>query len=250
MVYDDRIIAYLDILGFHEKIKETERESLETGGESKTLEFLISSLSYLQGEIRAAIENLELPPGTIATMFSDTIVVSIPKAQSVGVLHLFAILKGLQIKSTHENIFLRGCITFGKLYHTEEVIIGPALINAYKVEISAAVYPRIVIDPKVMDLYVRGYDERNGDYKIKDYDYHLTFEDDFDGTSYIDYFNDIVNYVIVDPELYFAKLNNAIEKVLKDGDPSLRMKYMWMQQKIKSANYLDDVKYSNRPLSE
>src|SRR6476646_1099814 len=95
--YEHRIVAFIDILGFAEKIKQTENET--NPEEAATiLKDLTDSLQILKRLISKSIEDEELPLGTMASMFSDTIVVSVPKTQSYGVLYLFELLKTLQIR--------------------------------------------------------------------------------------------------------------------------------------------------------
>ena len=170
-------------------------------------------------------------------MFSDLIVFSQPQSESVGVLAMFAALKKLQISMLNKNILLRGSIVFGKLIHKDNIIIGPALVNAYNVESKSAVYPRIVIDPIVVNLYLRkdGIIQA-GRRRIKDFDYEFTFSDDFDGTYYIDYFNCIDDYLTdSESKLYYLKMEKLIQKGKNNKDTGIRMKYLWMNEKLKEA---------------
>lgn len=246
--YEERIVAFIDILGFAEKIKVTEKEDEPEVAEAM-LRNLSEAVRFFQTKIKKAIEELDLPGRTIASMFSDTIVVSIPKAESAGVLYLFELLKELQINLLLKDILLRGGIVHGKLVHTEQLIIGPALVNAHNLESKSALYPRIVIDPRVLFLYVRNNGETKKNLRLKDYDYHLTFTEDFDGTSYVDYFNSVDEYVpMKNTTAYFAKMNEIISKGTSRStkDIGIRMKYMWMKKKLEQSNYTDEIKYSKK----
>src|SRR5271156_3287745 len=44
----------------------------------------------------------------------------------------------------------RGAITSGSLFHHERYIVGPALVRAYQIEQSVAIYPRIILDDAAM----------------------------------------------------------------------------------------------------
>jgi hypothetical protein len=242
--YEHRIVAFIDILGFAEKIKLTVSETKPAEAQ-EMLKSLSDALQLLQHGILQSIDDKELPIGTKASMFSDTIVVSVPKAESAGVLHLFELLKELQIKLIFKNILLRGGVVHGQLIHTESLILGPALVEAYNLESKSALYPRIVIDPRVLSLYARVNGELNRSYKLKDYDYHLTFESDLDGTSYVDYFNSVDNYV---PKKDVPAYFRAMKGIIKSGtsratkDIGIRMKHMWMKKKLESANYPIEIK--------
>ena len=210
----------------------------------KMLRNLSDAVRFLQDKITGAINDLELPEGTIASMFSDTIVVSILKTESAGVLYLFELLKELQINLLMKDILLRGGIVYGKLVHTENLIIGPALVNAHNLESKSALYPRIVIDPKVLRLYIRENGEQKESLRLADYEYHFTFKEDFDGTSYIDYFNSVKEYTpLKDINEYFVMMNELIMTGTRSRDIGIRMKYMWMKNKLKDANYSVEEKY-------
>ncbi|MBK9479641.1 MAG: hypothetical protein IPP56_09545 [Bacteroidetes bacterium] len=233
--YQNRIVAYIDILGFTEMIKNTVREdNPETS--SQNLNAIYNIVANFQEYFNQIRTRRGLKDNCSITMFSDLIVFSQPQSESVGVLAMFEALKRLQINMLSKNILLRGSIVFGKLVHNQNIVIGPALINAYNVESKSAVYPRIVIDPKVMNLYVRknGIIHRAGK-KIKDLDYDIT-SDDFDGTYYIDYFNFVDDYLQNSKSSsYYEGMEKLIERGKKSQDTGIRMKYLWMDEKLKEA---------------
>lgn len=64
----------------------------------------------------------------------------------------------LQTKLITRGILVRGSISFGKLFSddTNNIIVGPGLINAYELEAKAN-YPRIIIDRTIIpQLYQTG----------------------------------------------------------------------------------------------
>jgi len=243
--YDKRLVAFIDILGFKNLIDKTEAKGTEDSNKQalETIKKLQQVIYSFQNRIRSAINKNELPDGTIASMFSDTIVVSIPKQESIGIIALFKIIKYTQVELISKNILLRGGIVFGELIHNESLIIGPALINAYEVESKSAVYPRIVIDPKVLYLYAR----RNGipinNARISEKDLSSTLKKDFDGTYYIDYFNDLVDLTRPQVKEYIMSISTMVKGVSKlRNNTSLRMKYLWMGEKLKRSDYFHLIK--------
>lgn len=151
MNYEYRIAAFIHILAFSEMIKATDSDDPKKHEEVQAmLHKLQEVIRFLQSEIKKAIAKHDLPNGTTASMFSDTVVVSIPKAESRGVWRLLQLLKKLQIKLITNDILLRGGIVHGKLIHEEQLIIGPDLVNTFEVESKSALYPRIVIDPNAL----------------------------------------------------------------------------------------------------
>ncbi len=138
--YSDRIVAFVDILGFEALVR---RLDSEPELHNKLHQALASIGSYKQSSLseNTAQSALEV------SVFSDSIVVSgTPNdARSViwSVLHLQCSLLALAIPS-------RGGIARGHTVHTDEILYGVGFLNAYHLEQSAAVYPRVVIDPNLV----------------------------------------------------------------------------------------------------
>jgi hypothetical protein len=149
------------------------------------------------------------------------------------VLSIFAALKKLQIHLIRDAILLRGGIVQGRLIHDSDILFGPALISAYNLESTSALYPRIVIDPKVLNIYSRKDGEKMSDLRIRHFDYHKTFSKDLDGFSFIDYFQDVQDYIQNGTaDAYYSQVCDLIKKGIKSPDVGIRMKYMWMKEKV------------------
>lgn len=237
MIYQNRIVAFIDILGFKELVKQTVNDREPELGKQK-LDSLYNVVEYVTDFMNLSREEIGFEGDTKTTLFSDSIVISIDRANSHGILTIFATLKKLQIHLIKDGILLRGGIVYGKLIHKDDILIGPALIAAYNLESSAALYPRIVIDPKVTSLFARQNGTVMGKLRIRNFDYHKTFaKDPFDGTFYIDYFNDIDNYVKTETKDYIIQLDSLVTKGVKTGDIGIKMKYMWMREKLKTSEY-------------
>jgi len=238
-LYQNRIVAYIDILGFTELIKQTINEN-DPEFAARKLNILYGIVKNIRAYMSAARNKRHLSGNCAVTMFSDTIIFSQPKTESLGVLAMFDVIKRLQINMLQKGILLRGGIVYGKLVHNDEIILGPALINAYNVESKSAVYPRIVIDPKVTWLYIRKDGKPIGQKRIKDFADDFLFTDDFDGTYYIDYFNEVESYLTaLNLSEYYSTIKNMITKGKKSDDTGIRMKYLWMEKKLKEAIELD-----------
>jgi len=68
------------------------------------------------------------------------------------------------------GVLLRGGISFGDLYMDQEVVFGPALVDAYLLAEKVAKFPRIVVDPRIMKVIkesARNYDELNELWSIR-----------------------------------------------------------------------------------
>ena len=69
---------------------------------------------------------------------------------------------------------------------------------------------------------------------------------DLDDISYIDYFNFEENEIFNNDELldYFKQLCEMIAKYVDSSDISIRMKYLWMRNKVKKSNLYKKPQYA------
>src|SRR5947207_13388238 len=52
----------------------------------------------------------------------------------------------LQLGLLATGIFTRGGIAKGRLHHTDKVVFGPAMLEAYRLESSISRFPRVLVD--------------------------------------------------------------------------------------------------------
>jgi hypothetical protein len=216
--YDDRIVAFLDILGFSELVY-SESNITPFAGIFET----INSEEYQ----RNFIENPSLKDLTITSM-SDSIAISIKHDDADCYDKLIRLLLGVITLFADNNNILRGAITQGKLYHCKNIIFGPAFVKAYKLERDIAIYPRCIIDDSVKeDLLALG---KRGE-AVFDY-----FIEDFDGNAYLDVIPYIINSIPRDPG-YLQTLQRIhsllVENLRKfkniqgDNNSKILLKYKW-----------------------
>ena len=77
--------------------------------------------------------------------------------------------------------YTRGAIVIGQTFHHENVIFGPALINAYKLEREVAKYPRVIVQPEAIQ-YINPQSSFKGYTETRFQDIRL----DTDGLYYVD----------------------------------------------------------------
>jgi hypothetical protein len=87
-----------------------------------------------------------------AAFFSDTLVILDPINEKVGA-HLALIGLAIQASWIQVNLaaagfFVRGALTLGKAHLEDKLLYGPALVDAYDLERTVAVNPRIVLSPE------------------------------------------------------------------------------------------------------
>lgn len=148
-------MAFIDILGFSEIIDESCRQPEIVSG----LRALFGDIASVQNTILSdnhAITEIErmfpkLKGKTIPTQavaFSDTIVLSrVVREETEKILSLISLINRTSefcSRLLEYGCLTRGAITIGKLFHEGNVIFGPALVEAYRLESKVAVFPRVL----------------------------------------------------------------------------------------------------------
>ena len=155
LIYQDRLVAFVDILGFKDAVNKSagadewciklrkKINRLVDNNESFQLyndAFKVLYEEQLKGK---AEETAEIK------FFSDCIVFSSEVAKNINdniVTIFLKFIMNLAIETANFGFLLRGGITFGKIRHDHNKCFGPAMNRAYLLESETAVYPRILID--------------------------------------------------------------------------------------------------------
>lgn len=142
-MYEERYIAFIDILGFKNIVTNTFNFPEEFNRLDQTL-------SYLESLKR---KNYHDPwgnkwMGMEFTMFSDSIVISYPATGNGNAFHILLELAHLCLDVLNMGYIFRGGVTVGPLVHKGDICYGPAMNNAVNLE-KRAKYPRIIIEDNV-----------------------------------------------------------------------------------------------------
>lgn len=224
--YIDSYVAYLDILGFKNFIKNNSDFNRVKGLYDTITEtyenVLNSSAKHLKSEDITSVT---------FNIISDSIILSISKNRSYSLEILVTFVNALtsDIISDYGLLF-RGGISDGQYYSNDNITFGPALVDAYIQENKYAVLPRIIIPE---EIYL--------EYRNKNPNGHI------DLITSIDYFD--LNYIADYMKYFFIVhlenfLKKAIErdkiierissfrKVITDGicnkDNHIRQKYVYL----------------------
>lgn len=225
--YHDRIVAFIDILGFTTLIQ---RLGNDDGLHSRLLSALQKIGRYKQfaGNPQCAQKNLEV------SVFSDSIVISsVPQ-------HLFEVIwscLGLQSQLLAIGILTRGGISIGRTFHEKDILYGEGMIKAYRLESGSAIYPRIVVDPELMP-------------KITDGQRAMFLNEDHDGLWFVDFFADGIlppgSEALLedgwDPHhVALIELGKLIKKeIAATNNTNHQMKWQWLEhQRINALNFLE-----------
>ncbi len=140
-IYSERYVAFVDILGFSEIVRNSQYSPYQAAELVRVLERIRSRATS------AAIKQTDdlLGDDFKAQSFSDTIVLS-EAASETGLKYLLFSVENLVLDLLAQGILTRGGVAKGLLHHSDAVAFGPAFLAAYHLETTIAKYPRIVVD--------------------------------------------------------------------------------------------------------
>jgi hypothetical protein len=137
--YEDRVVTFIDVLGFAELVKASDVDVIARAKVSKLIltDELFAKFSerFFRGD---------------ATFFSDSFVLSV---QAEGIIFLIREAGQLCRRLLLLGFPCRGAVTAGALYHRDRLVVGPALVKAYQLEQSVAIYPRVILDEAAMERW-------------------------------------------------------------------------------------------------
>lgn len=261
MKYDTRLIAFVDILGFKEIIKQSEKNPAK-------IELIYSVLDYLkvweapkswnlkvveiEGDAqKKGVENFDISNKTNCTTFSDSIVISVKIDNNVNEMAstLIANLAYIGAILIEQGILIRGAITIGEIIHENNgTVFGQGLIDSYLLESSYSKYPRIILSDKLIAKlnYPFGY-------KKDRYPYHQYLDRFFDGCVG---FHQMIYYEVVENSDVMTKDElvrglTKIRKVIIEGldmsfeNPEVFEKYKWMKEQYNKL-IISDYDYNTK----
>ena len=231
MNYEDRVVCFLDVLGFQYHIERTVNK------DGSDVEQNIDNLAQAFLDIRDLLD-IDRPDerlgGQEVTQFSDSLVISFPAIEESGVFFALLNILWVQMNLARHGLLVRGAVARGKLIHNLKVLFGPALIEAYLLETKAALYPRVIVSKSIIDLGIskrfKGNLPQHEEESIMD-----ILKKDSDGMYYVDYLTKAqgeLNEPELDYPLYLGTLQQIIAHGLEVKDPSIAIKYQWMKEKF------------------
>jgi len=154
--FEDRYVAFVDILGFRNIVARMEREqglfstvrdALKTIDEQarEFRNYRVARKKSHEALIASGQVPLTPPPQLQMTAFSDCYVIS----ETAPAWRVLAGVQALGATLLAQGILCRGAVVRGAAYHRDRVLFGPAVIEAYELESQVAKYPRILVTEKV-----------------------------------------------------------------------------------------------------
>lgn len=266
--YEKRIIAFIDILGFRELIKDSEKNPA-------TLEKIYEIINYFKNwekpeswnlktiEIeedaqKKGLANFDLSNKSTCTCFSDSIIVSIKISDGDINAILSTLIANISYIGSYiiqKGILFRGAMTIGNIIHQDNgIILGQGFIDAYNLESKLATFPRIVVSDKLIkELNYPLEAKRNR------YPYHQYLTRDKDGCigfNQLKYFEVVQSWTEMKKDILKDALDKT-RKVIIDGLdysfelPSVHSKYQWLKNEYNSLIILtDNIKQPIKELNE
>lgn len=219
--YVNKLIAWLDVLGMSKKI-------IESGESISGAEVIITDIGKLRNCVENSCKELLMQNKLEYIQLNDGFII-VSELDCIN--ELCKILCEIQWKILIEVKFLaRGALTAGQIIISQDlkVIIGPAFIQAYKMEDENAIFPRILFSDEIYR-----YIEKNN----IEFPY---IEEDTDHFKYLDFLK--YEYDLEDNSRNFDnKLKvHGIKKILKkyysdniNKDKSISQKYGWIINKLR-----------------
>jgi len=141
--YEHRFIAYIDILGWSEACRDPNNLTVVAEVARRLSELPRSFSKRLKDELKKTKGVVADPihQASEVVTFSDNLAVSTPAG--VNYTFFFKFLTFVCRDLLTQGFLTRGGVTVGNLCHRENMIFGPALIEAVTLE-REAIYPRLV----------------------------------------------------------------------------------------------------------
>lgn len=244
--YSYRAVAFLDVLGFQSKLKEfedeaidyrnsfTDDDNLEESGEDiadNVPVFYSQKASDFIETFNNAISKLDKDKFSYY-LFSDNICITAKNLNTndeKSLVELLLVVSELFFEFVQRGYFLRGGIDYGLFIDKSSIALGVPLANAYKMETTKAIFPRIVLSKdfiKQFEVYPReGVQEFTS----------LFISSLIKSSCEIQYLN-VFNHIfkVEDKEYFFERYNHNITENLSNSQSSenIFLKYRWLAEEF------------------
>lgn len=202
LITEEYMVAFIDILGASRKIKKDSAGSLNTVHRVYEKALKLYKSQSLSERHTTFCED-DTVEQIITKIFSDNIVLyTRVNDDSKGCfIHLVYLSAFMQAIFLNEGLLVRGGIAKGDFYGDDIMIWGNALVTAFEIENTIAVYPRIVVQSRIINGV--------GEEFAKEFE---CLSVDEDGCYYVDYLSDSL----------FDDIDGAINKAVDKCDIELK----------------------------
>jgi hypothetical protein len=227
-MYENRIVAFIDILGFSNIVENT---VIDPNIENEKVLALRNALIGINENANWLNTNAD---SRRITQFSDSIIISFLDNDDLAFRNFLENVSRVIIKLFLKNKFLvRGGVCKGKLLHEDKVIFGPAFNESYRLENKVAIYPRIIIKSEDIEQLVEN-DELSLTYLAEEDNYY--YFDYLVSPSFLYYHSDECDnefYALKYYSFYLPYLRSFIVEQINANHPhNLLCKYLWLRDKF------------------
>lgn len=249
MKFENSYVAFLDILGFKDLMKEKDFKK-------KIEKYFKLIEGALEKSTKSSSHGIYPASEIKKVVLSDSIILSIPIPKGADWREKFKILRFLlsavekvQFSLALEGIWIRGAISEGELCHARGNIVGQGLVNAYLLE-GKAKFPRVLVDSIIFqNIYQKPNESKSRSDILTDINnrwgnpkYSGKFIFDWDRARQINEFGQdypfFVHYLnpLVDEDNSEerAEILSSLAKNLLRNDPDIYRKFRWVSDYVKS----------------
>lgn len=237
MVYEERVLAFVDIIGFRDMVTKSENNNALQEKISQAMD-IIHDYKALNdkgfgGEDAEKAQNGGLRSlGIQVTTFSDSAIISYPLSYDGALFYLILDLIHMQMNLLWLGILMRGAITIGKAHHDTYNAFGPAMVKAYEMENKSAIYPRIILRPEDLKKGLAKSPSFHNEYDLELIEELLN--EDYDGFFSVDYLrqNQEFDYPEYTYYEWLCGIREMLIKNLNDNQMNSRVfaKYYWLME--------------------
>jgi len=204
IAYSEKIVAFIDIIGYRKLIEQSPDKAKET------IHLVNDVLNHAFDVVKSS------NPDNIFSikLFSDCICIS---SSSEHVYEMLYELSYIQLWFSMHGIFVRGALSNGLHFENKNIIFSQGLVKAYEQE-SNAIYPRIIID----SLMGKNIEDSGSQFIMKSPD-RLYF---------IDYLEFIYEEGPFEPREILESHKNAILNQVRENIEDIKIveKYRWLAE--------------------
>lgn len=249
MNYDERIVCFIDILGFKHIIENTvDIHGNDIPDKIKEIDMILYNIL----DFNRNYSGFDYSKIRAVTQFSDSVVISF-KVDLDDIFITFSDIQYIIMNFFKFGYIIRGGICYGKVIHTTEKIFGPAMVKAYEMESKEAIYPRVLVSSSIIQYLKKKSKSNNYEHADKANIILELINKDMDNLYYIDFLMSI-EFEFDDPHFDFADYLMHVSKTIKKGlcstDNSVLSKYQWLAKKYnkvveKKQNKIKDIIQKN-----
>ena len=243
--YQERYVAFLDMLGFSNKCAKKVLSCSEI--------FKLLSINSLINEVvkhkflRYIIPE-DVVDNTYYSIMSDSIFIAAP-ANDYGLLYILYLCSFIQNMLLEHNILLRGGITKGEFFGKDDIVFGPAVVEAYNIERFISNYPRIVLaeciindKKKTPEYYISNAINKYEEDSINTQIELLINQSTDDSLYFVNYLHTMQLIKLKHNPSIQQRITDFIDKGVQSNNAKIKVKYLW------TKNYYEEslMKYGTQ----